>query len=373
MLGPGNIIGLYGVYTFFIISGFLLSHSLDRDASAVRFAINRTLRIYPGFIFCVLVTALVLGPMGSSLPLRQYLASPDVPGYVTTAVSCLCDSTLPGVYRYAGTDLHLAVNGSLWSLSFEVLSYLLLASLWLAVRNITVVGILLALFAASTLAFGVVYHGVRGISFTLPYFAGGVLMYAIQQRIGLKWSVALCCMLGLVVFAAFELPQKAYAVFGAYLVVFFGSRPNVLSSIAARVGDLSYGVYLFGWPVEQLIKVYTGTASPWLLMALACPIVLLLAAVSYHAVERPALRLKRPASRFVEGAVATHDAAKQRAAHFGAALTLCVVATAILVSGTRSWFVTRSVGEAVLWSGLGAMVAVVGTAFRRSWQRRRNV
>jgi peptidoglycan/LPS O-acetylase OafA/YrhL len=56
-LGPGNIIGLYGVYTFFIISGFLLARSLARESGPSVFAINRILRIYPGFVFCVIITA----------------------------------------------------------------------------------------------------------------------------------------------------------------------------------------------------------------------------------------------------------------------------------------------------------------------------
>src|SRR5690349_8642449 len=63
----GSILGLYGVYTFFIISGFLLARSLAQDASVIRFAINRALRIYPGVVCCILITAFVIGPIGSSL------------------------------------------------------------------------------------------------------------------------------------------------------------------------------------------------------------------------------------------------------------------------------------------------------------------
>src|SRR5262245_15833524 len=56
-LGEGNIAGLYGVFTFFIISGFLLTRSLSNEPGWIRFAFNRFLRIVPGFLFCLLTTS----------------------------------------------------------------------------------------------------------------------------------------------------------------------------------------------------------------------------------------------------------------------------------------------------------------------------
>lgn len=101
LLGKGEIAGMYGVYTFFIISGFLLARSLALDPSVLRFAVNRILRIYPGFIFCVIATAIVLGPIGSSLSWSEYLVRSEVREYAATSLICLCDpAKLPGVYAY---------------------------------------------------------------------------------------------------------------------------------------------------------------------------------------------------------------------------------------------------------------------------------
>jgi peptidoglycan/LPS O-acetylase OafA/YrhL len=372
LLGPGNIIGLYGVYTFFIISGFLLARSLAQDPSPVRFAINRTLRIYPGFIFCILVTALLLGPIGSSLAWREYSGSPGVFAYVTTALSCLCDTTLPGVYAYeeAG-NLRTVVNGSLWSLSFEVLSYLLLVCFWLALRNTGAVAVALALLAAAAMAFPAVYASIPGVTYTLPYFAGGVLMHSVQQHFGLKARVAALCAMGFVICAVFGLQRHAYAIFGAYLVVFFGNRPNLGSVFAARVGDVSYGVYLFGWPVEQLVKQYTHTTSPWLLMSLACPIVLAVASVSFHLVERPTLRLKTPLTMLARRALTIDDPVKRRAALPAATLAFLAVAAAILMSEKHWWYVTRSLGAVVLSSAVGAAAALAAVRAARAWRQRK--
>src|SRR5688572_24255025 len=81
LLGRGNIAGLYGVFTFFIISGFLLARSLTSNPSAITYAVNRGLRILPAFLFCTVVVALVIGPLFSSMPARQYFSSPEVSSF----------------------------------------------------------------------------------------------------------------------------------------------------------------------------------------------------------------------------------------------------------------------------------------------------
>src|SRR5436190_13103894 len=72
LLGPGNIIGLYGVFTFFIISGFLLTSSLAKGVGAVQFSINRFLRITPGFLFCLATTSLLIGAAVTPLGFQAY-------------------------------------------------------------------------------------------------------------------------------------------------------------------------------------------------------------------------------------------------------------------------------------------------------------
>ena len=96
LLGPGNIIGLYGVFTFFIISGFLLARSLSGGASAISYTVNRVLRILPAFVFQVAVVALAIGPLFSSLPAGEYLASPEVPEFVKPPSTVWAMRNYPG-------------------------------------------------------------------------------------------------------------------------------------------------------------------------------------------------------------------------------------------------------------------------------------
>jgi peptidoglycan/LPS O-acetylase OafA/YrhL len=131
-----------------------------------------------------------------------------------------------------------------------------------------------------------------GIAYTLPYFAAGIVMYSIYIRFGTSRTIAAVCLVLLMASAMFGAQQYAFAPLGAYLAVFVGMQPNVGSRIARRVGDLSYGIYLFGWPIEQLTQQFTGIRNGWALFACSLPLVLAVAALSWWTVERPFMRLK---------------------------------------------------------------------------------
>ena len=103
ILGPGNILGLYGVFTFFIISGFLLARSLSINARPLNYAVNRALRIFPGFIVCVLLTALLFGPLFSSFPFTEYFSRSDVGEYLKLSLGTLTDRPLRGVFSTAAS------------------------------------------------------------------------------------------------------------------------------------------------------------------------------------------------------------------------------------------------------------------------------
>ena len=104
LLGPGNIAGLYAVFTFFIVSGFLLSRSLHTNPNVPAFVVNRALRIYPGFAFCTLVTACLIGPLCTSLALRQYFASPDVLAFIRAGLVTIFEDPCLASLRTGATS-----------------------------------------------------------------------------------------------------------------------------------------------------------------------------------------------------------------------------------------------------------------------------
>ena len=291
--------GVGGVYVFFIISGFLLSRSLDGQGDAVRFAVNRVLRIYPGFVACVLVTALVFGPLGSSLSTAAYFSAPELWRHLRLTLDCLCSNAwLPGVWNYAGDEaMRQVVNGSLWSLSAEVLSYLLLLALWLLLRSVPATVLVLVGLTLVTRLSDLVFDRLAGVAFTLPYFTGGALVYLVVRIWGLRTGMAWACSAVVLLAAATGHTghmATALATFGAYALVWLGTRDNALSRLSAHTGDLSYGVYLYGWPVQQLVRMVSPLDTPWVTVALCLPATLLCAWLSHRFVEAPALRLKAP-------------------------------------------------------------------------------
>jgi peptidoglycan/LPS O-acetylase OafA/YrhL len=291
VLGPGNTVGLYGVFTFFIISGFLLTRSLAANPDLIRFTVSRVLRIYPGFVFCTVLTALLFGSVLTGSDLLTYLTARETYTYINDAVSCLCDAW-GAPFSFSHSTLPTVINGSLWTLSFEVLSYVLLMWLWIILRRPALVAAGIAIFAlASFIPFA--QSVMRGFAYTLPYFAGGVLMYAVFALFGTKRWIALICVASLCLSSLAGIQHYTFAIFGAYLVVFLGERPNPGSAFASRFGDWSYGIYLFGWPTEQIVQQLANTGSGLKLFLYSLPVTLGFAALSWFVIERPCLQLKQ--------------------------------------------------------------------------------
>jgi peptidoglycan/LPS O-acetylase OafA/YrhL len=139
------LLGSIAVWVFFSISGFLIARSFDRAPSSVDYCAARVLRIFPALAACVVVTALVLGPMVTSEPLSSYLVSSDLWRFLFGNLTLFWESrALPGVFKDHPVD-HAQIT--FWTLKFEMICYigvLLLGTLG-AFRN----RILFAAFAAS--------------------------------------------------------------------------------------------------------------------------------------------------------------------------------------------------------------------------------
>lgn len=364
LLGRGNIAGLYGVFTFFIISGFLLARSLSSRPSAIAYAVNRTLRIFPGYAVCVLVVALVIGPLCTALSPARYFSSPDLIRFLGVTLNTLTDSTLPGTYAYDGPFAPI-VNGSLWSLHYEALSYVFLLVLFTLFRTGGRVAAIVTGLALLTWISPLVSSALVGIAYTLPYFAGGVLMHWVHHRYGFNWPMAIGSVALLAASAVFGAQWYLFPLCGAYAIVFAAERSNPGSRLAAKIGDCSYGLYLYGWPVEQMVKQATSTHNPWLLFGLTVPLVFVLALLSCHLVEQPAVR----AGAFCIArlrSLLTLAAVPRAPAVAGAKIAFVVAAVLLLTSRTRWWYFVTSMGELVLAACAGALIgAGLGRLARR--------
>ncbi len=165
---------------------------------------------------------------------REYLASPAIPEFVKDALNGLGDAQLPGVFGYGTGELATVVNGSLWSLRYEALTYVFLLLLWTLLGESRIVAGVIAVAALLTWTVPFVEDAILGVAYTLPYFAGGVVMNWVHRRYGTNLYGAGVSVVLLLLACVFNLQVYAFALFGAYLVVFLGERRNPGSRIADK-------------------------------------------------------------------------------------------------------------------------------------------
>jgi peptidoglycan/LPS O-acetylase OafA/YrhL len=299
-LFPRTYTHLVGVMMFFVISGFLITLSWQRRPDLWRFLRARALRLWPGLAVCVIVCAFLLGPLFSNLPLRTYFGKGDgfgnIYAHVAGNLSLLkMNPFLPGVFTT--TPVAHYVNGSLWTIPVEAKLYLCVAGLgvvrlfrfpWVASLLIcALLGwlILWPMYTGQIRLAGLAWFGLNLAGF----FAAGSVACLLRRHIpvstGLMLLVAFICLAGQRTSHAMPFTM----LFVTYFVFWFAYVPR-LPAIPGKL-DVSYGVYLWGFPTQQAL-VLAGISGVWTLFLATTPVVLAIGAASWLLVEKPCLRLK---------------------------------------------------------------------------------
>ncbi|MCU0892603.1 MAG: acyltransferase [Sandarakinorhabdus sp.] len=297
---------------FFTLSGFLVTASALRLRPA-DYLMNRAARILPALLAVVGFAMLVAGPLATSMTLGQYFGDARFWAHASNLIA-LPNYVLPGVFDanpYPG-----AVNGSLWTVRWEIGCYLMMAAMvavGLPRRAWVVPALALAWALANLLAGPLGLTSMAGLPGALarqifgpggmlfPYFLAGSAIYLFRQRI--PWHGGLAALCVAVILASsllldgrhwHESPIKILAMIlpSAYLVGWAGLQTLPVPQIY-RGGDYSYGVYLWHFPTLQLIQHYLGLDSWWQLLLIGFLPVTLLAAASWHLIEGPVLAARR--------------------------------------------------------------------------------
>lgn len=297
--------GSLAVSCFFVISGFLITSSYVSQQSFFRFSWHRILRILPGFYGCLLVTILILAPF------QCLIENGSLAGYWPGAWQFFNANKWLDMRQYQIGGLLArhphpsAWDGSLWSLIYEFKCYILVAILGFF-GVITLARPVVTLLFAIT--FGLymsesMYPG--GVGRIIPvyangwmlkltsYFLAGMVAYLYRQQIVLSPRLAAGAAAAIVFSLAYS--PEMYP----FLAVL--SVPYLLLYLAAvlpwpnfdKRADISYGVYLYGFSVQQLLVTFGGNALgywPYAILSLVATIPF--AAASYYLIERPMLRLK---------------------------------------------------------------------------------
>lgn len=300
----GAIIGTHGVFVFLIISGFLVTGSLLLSSSLWHFVWKRFLRIYPALAVCAAICAFAIAPFFSEASPAAYFQSLIGPKYVAKVLLLYNVHVIPSVSFYTGPPGHI-VNGSLWTIACEIYCYLLLAALAaigvlglsLALLVVIATGLLAAVLLAATITSNEL---VINLAFTLPSFLAGVATYFIYKFYGRSRRLAIFCAIGWLAFVPTGYLILVSPILAAYPIIYLGTSPATPFGDATRYGDLSYGTYLYGWPIEQVIRGLAGSSfTGWSLCALALPLAAASGWLSWHGIEKRALIYKNfPRIRF---------------------------------------------------------------------------
>lgn len=293
-LGWGSYSGEIAVSAFFVTSGFMITGSYVRRRHVPSFLWARFLRIYPAYAFCLLVSAYLLGAVFTTLPLVDYFHDHQVMRYVTKNLELgkYLAFHLPGVFT--GNQVGGAVNGSIWTLPAEVRMYV-----WVAMAGVT--GVLGRRYLATVLIVVLVAWGIlRPASIPLVplaefvplagYFALGAFCFVHRDGVVVGWPVAMAT--GALAWLAHGSAVYPFAMALALASVVFAFAYDTRWYGYNRVGDYSYGIYLWGFPIQQIVAQQLPGASGLINALIAWPLALAVAIFSWHVVEKPALRLK---------------------------------------------------------------------------------
>lgn len=275
--------GSLAVKVFFLLSGLVVTNSLLEKRQPLQFLIARFFRLWPALAVTVLLCALVLGPLLTSLPLGEYFLHPETGKYIYRNLVFRVRFPLPGVFQ---DNALTAVNGSLWTIPHEVKAYLGLLVLYLLglFRHRWLPVMALAAILAVPLLFP---QESPEVSRLLACFAIGAIMAFWKRHLVINGWVVLALWL---LFALFRhAPINFYLFYLAlFISLLFVASQSWMLRLRPR-SDLSYGIYLWGFPVQQVMAQFFAAQGILFNQLASVAVCLVLAFCSWHLVEKPAM------------------------------------------------------------------------------------
>jgi len=296
------IFGEVAVNLFLAISGFLVTRSWDLSGSTRSYLAKRVRRVYPAFLVLMALQAFILAPLVCSEAFHGYTLKQL--GIIAFDMADLVGYGFPYGGLLLTTFTHNpfpgAMNGSLWTIRYEFICYLLLPLLgsWLRHSRICTGAFVavLALYLSRWLPpwhfiLTAVLGNVALWPRLLTYFLAGMTFYRLRHLIPQSKVIALVSFL-ILALTTLAWPWGVHVTLptcGVYLLFYLAYFPPFQRLPRILPGDPSYGIYLYGFPIQQTI-VYLGypnhLRSPYFLTLIAAVLATACGLASWHLIEK---------------------------------------------------------------------------------------
>ncbi|RYG24178.1 acyltransferase [bacterium] len=295
---------------FFVISGFLIARSWLQSRSTWDYTKKRLLRIYPGFFVAMLVCVFVFGPLGGAR-MATYWTDPQTWSFFSPLIFGPL-GTLPQVFEKPGVPYE--TNTPLWSIRFELFCYALvilfgyLGALKNRVFTLAAFVLATAVFTLHAYRIPSAWHislpwfdQIDDLPRLISFFLSGTVFYLYREKIPYSDALGLLSAVGFVVAYKF-FPTIGIPIFGTYLLFYIAFNRRLRLYDFGKRGDISYGLYLYGFPIQQLLVYHFGDtlrqispaiAGRVVIVVLNLALTILVALASWHFVEKPFLKMKK--------------------------------------------------------------------------------
>jgi len=295
--------GMIAVDVFFITSGFLITNSFLTRNKLLSYAWARLLRIYPALIVATVFCVLVLGVWFTKHTIYEYIMDTQTHKYFVKNSTLFFGTSysLPGVF--IETPFKSTVNGSIWTLPYELKMYVILAvilcfvtymSKWIKFLTIKNALLVIGVFSVGLHLFNH-FHTIFSANFVrfFSMFFIGSAFFTWSDKVVLSSKFAIFGLpLLIIVSINKDIFFVIYNLLLPFLVFYLAYIPSGKIRKFNRIGDYSYGIYIYAFPVQQSIAATIPNVSVSTMIILSFIVTLFLAILSWHLIEKRFLKMK---------------------------------------------------------------------------------
>lgn len=302
-LSLGTTLGTIAVDIFFITSGFLIAGSFFNKNSILSFIWARILRIYPAIIVSMIFSVFVIGLIFTKYSIFEYLSNIDIYKFFFTNIILYFRIEYSLLDIFENNPIAYTINGSLWTLPFEIKMYIYLAIIgtililfqkFIKKPIVKISFFIIVLFALiQDMIYHFYFNKIDASVYLFYMFFVGSAFYIFRDYIYLSFKLFLI-MLVILLFSSFdrEVFFVIYTLFLPYMVFFLAYIPSGIIREFNKLGDYSYGIYIYAFPIQQSIVSIYPNISIVNMVIVSSFTTFILAILSWHLVEKRFLKMK---------------------------------------------------------------------------------